>query len=51
LNKSFQIFLLIFVIILVVFSTWQLFMGNLEAAFSMFPFLVIIFFLIKKKKE
>lgn len=43
--------LLVFVVGLVAFSTWQLFQGNLEAAFSMFPFLVIIFFLIRNKKQ
>jgi hypothetical protein len=35
--------LTVFVFFLVAFSTWQLFHGNLEAAFSSLPFLLIIY--------
>jgi hypothetical protein len=38
--------LLVFVIGLVVFSTWQLYAGNLVAAFSTLPFLLIIYLFV-----
>ena len=37
----------IFVIFLIAFGTWQLFRGNFEAAFSTFPFLLIVYFFVK----
>lgn len=42
------IFLLVFVLGLVAFSTWQLYAGNLAAAFSMIPFLLIIYLFVLK---
>jgi hypothetical protein len=45
------ILLLIFVLFLVTFCTWQLFLGNLEAAFSSLPFLLIVYlFVIRRRK-
>lgn len=40
-------FIFIFTVAVIGFSTWQLFKGNLEAAFSALPFLLIIYFFIK----
>lgn len=44
------IIMLIFVLFLTVFGTWQLFLGNLEAAFSSFPFLLIIYLFVLRRK-
>jgi hypothetical protein len=41
----------IFVIFLIAFGTWQLFSGNLEAAFSTFPFLLIVYFFVKPLRK
>jgi hypothetical protein len=43
--------LLIFVLFLVVFSTWQLFHGNIEAAFSSLPFLLIIYLFVMRRRS
>jgi hypothetical protein len=43
--------MLFFVTGLVAFSTWQLFKGNLEAAFSTFPFIIIIYLLISRRSS
>jgi len=45
-NKLSVTLLLIFVLGLVVFATWQLFAGNLEASFSTFPFLLITYLFV-----
>ena len=50
-NKPGMIFLLAFVLILVAFGTWQLFAGNLEAAFSTFPFLLIMYLFVLKMRR
>jgi len=50
-NKLGMIFLLVFVLILVVFGTWQLFAGNLKAAFSTFPFLLIMYLFVLKMRR
>jgi hypothetical protein len=50
LKKLPVILLLIFVLFLVAFSTWQLFHGNLEAAFSSLPFLLIIYLFIMRRR-
>ena len=50
-NKVSALLLLIFLLVIVSFSTWQLFLGNLEAAFSALPFLVIIYFFLKAQKK
>ncbi|MEI7817488.1 MAG: hypothetical protein WCI45_09905 [Desulfuromonadales bacterium] len=44
------ILLLIFVLGLVVFSTWQLYAGNLAASFSTLPFLLIAYLFIMRLK-
>jgi membrane protein implicated in regulation of membrane protease activity len=45
------LFMITFVIALTVFGTWQLFLGNLEAAFSAFPFLLITYLFVIRKSE
>ena len=45
-----SILLFVFVIFLVVFSTWQLFHGNLEAAFSSLPFLLIVYLFVIRRR-
>lgn len=44
------ILLITFVLFLVGFSTWQLFLGNLEAAFSSLPFLFIIYLFVMRRR-
>jgi hypothetical protein len=50
LKKLPAILLIGFVFFLVSFSTWQLFLGNLEAAFSSLPFLFIIYLFVMKRR-
>jgi hypothetical protein len=47
-KKPLALFIMLFTICLVVFATWHLFKGNLEAAFMPLPFLLIIYFYIKQ---
>lgn len=49
LKKLPTIFLLLFVLMLVIFSTWQLFLGNIEAAFSALPFLLVAYLFVLKR--
>ncbi len=44
------ILLFSFVLFLVAFCTWHLFQGNLEAAFSTLPFLLIIYLFMMKRR-
>jgi hypothetical protein len=46
-NKPAAVFVMLFSLAVIGFGTWQLFAGNLEAAFSSFPFLLIIYVFIK----
>jgi hypothetical protein len=50
LNKLPAILLTLFVVFLVGFSTWQLFQGNLEAAFSSLPFLLIVYLFVMRRR-
>jgi len=43
--------LLVFVLGLVAFSTWQLFAGNLAASFSTLPFLLIIYLFVLRLRR
>ena len=45
------ILLIAFVLFLVGFSTWQLFRGNLEAAFSSLPFLLIVYLFVMRHRS
>jgi hypothetical protein len=44
------IIMLLFVLFLTAFATWQLFLGNMEAAFSCFPFLLITYLFVVRRK-
>jgi len=46
-KKPAAIFIFLFTLAVIGFGTWQLFKGNLEAAFSSFSFLLIIYIFIK----
>ena len=50
-KKLSVILLFIFVLFLVAFCTWQLFQGNLEAAFSTLPFLLIIYLFVMRRRS
>jgi hypothetical protein len=50
-NKVSALLLLIFLLAIVSFSTWQLFLGNLEAAFSALPFLLIIYLFVTTQRK
>jgi len=50
LKKLPAILLTVFVLFLVAFSTWQLFNGNIEAAFSSLPFLLIIYLFVMRRR-
>jgi len=50
-NKVFALLLLIFLLLIVSFSTWQLFHGNLVAGFSALPFLLIIYFFVTSRPK
>ena len=50
-KKTGLIILLIFVLGLVVFATWQLFAGNLAASFSTFPFLLITYLFVLRLRR
>lgn len=45
-NKPGVIILLVFVLGVVGFGTWQLFTGNLAASFSTFPFLLVTYLFV-----
>jgi hypothetical protein len=46
-RKINALLLVLLVIAVVSFTTWQLFRGNLEAAYATFPFLLITYFFVK----
>jgi hypothetical protein len=50
-NKFTAYFTIFFVVLVLGFSTWQLYSGNLEAAFSALPFLVITYFFVRPGKK
>ncbi len=50
-NKLSACLLLIFLLAIISFGTWQLFLGNFEAAFSTLPFLVIVYFFVMKQRR
>ena len=50
-SKPLAIFTIVFTLCLVIFATWQLFKGNLEAAFMPLPFLLVIFFYLKSGEK
>jgi hypothetical protein len=50
-TKPVAIFTILFALTVITFGTWQLFKGNLEAAFSSLPFLFIIYIFIKPLRK
>ena len=51
-NKIGLILLLVFILGVVVFSTWQLFAGNLAASFATLPLLLITYlFVIRVRRD
>lgn len=42
-SKPAALLMIVYVVSVISFGTWQLFAGNLEAAFSSFPFLLIAY--------
>lgn len=50
-KKPVAVFTFLFALSVISFGTWQLFLGNLEAAFSSFPFLLIIYIFVKPSRE
>ncbi len=50
-TKLSALLLLIFLLAVILFGTWQLFLGNFEAAFCTLPFLVIIYFFVMKQRR
>ncbi|BCO11504.1 hypothetical protein GEOBRER4_n2912 [Citrifermentans bremense] len=46
-TKAAALFIIMFTLAVIGFGTWQLYAGNLVAAFSSFPFLLIIYVFIK----
>ncbi|WP_168205957.1 hypothetical protein [Geobacter sp. FeAm09] len=50
-NKLGVTILLLFVLCLVAFATWQLFAGNLAASFSAFPFLLITYLFVLRLRR
>lgn len=50
-SKSAAVLLICFTAAILGFSTWQLFLGKLEAAFSALPFLVILYLFVAPWKK
>lgn len=46
-SKVAAIALILFVVAIMTFATWQFFLGRFEAAFAALPFLVICYFFVK----
>ena len=50
-KKPFALFLIAFVLLFVGFATWQLFLGNLGAAFSPVPLLLLLYLFMKQLRN
>jgi len=50
-NKFAALGIIFFVILLMAFTIWKLFHGNIEAAFMPLPFLIIIYFFVNSKMK
>ncbi|WP_298267245.1 hypothetical protein [Geobacter sp.] len=46
-KKTLSLLLIAFVLAVVSFGTWQLFLGNFEAAFSSAPLLLLLYFFMR----
>ncbi|AJE02275.1 hypothetical protein GPICK_01800 [Geobacter pickeringii] len=49
-KKTLSLLLIVLVLAVVVFGTWQLFLGNFEAAFSSAPFLLLLYFVVRPQR-
>lgn len=49
-NRLSAVLTLLFASTVIGFGTWSLYKGNLEAAYSTFPFLLIIYVFVKYKR-
>ncbi len=43
--------IMVFLLAVISFGTWQLFLGNFDAAVATFPFLLIIYFFVKDQRR
>ncbi|HWI40691.1 MAG TPA: hypothetical protein VNX25_04315 [Verrucomicrobiae bacterium] len=50
-KRIFPALALLMAVSLIVFGTWQLFQGNLEASFSTLPVLLALYFLLVYSKK
>lgn len=50
-NKLSATLIICFTLLLCGFATWQMFLGNFEAAFSSLPFLVIVYLFVAPWKK
>lgn len=50
-SKPAAIALILFVVAIMAFATWQFFLGRFEAAFSALPFLVICYLFVNRLKQ
>lgn len=46
-TKPAAVAMILFVVCILVFATWQMFLGRFEAAFSALPFLVICYLFVR----
>jgi hypothetical protein len=46
-SKLAAVLMIVFTLVVILFSTWQLYAGNLKAAFSSLPFLLVIYVFIR----
>ena len=50
-SKPAALFLILFSVSIIAFGTWQLFRGDLTAAFSTLPFLFITYLFVKSQSK
>ncbi|HTP66951.1 MAG TPA: hypothetical protein VMJ66_16275 [Geobacteraceae bacterium] len=50
-NKLSASLLIVFLLAIISFGTWQLFLGNFDGAFATFPFLVIVYFFVMAQRR
>lgn len=50
-SKPLAYFTLCFAVAVIAFGTWQLFSGNMVAAFSVLPFLLIIYLFVTHSRR
>jgi len=50
-SKPNALLLIAYVLAIIVYSTWQMFKGNFETAFSSLPFLIIAYLFVKPWRQ